>query len=293
MSSTFKRVVVFGKGSKPVPILFTKLMQRYIEMLLTIRNNTEVVPKSNTYIFANPDSQDRWMTGSSVLRKYAHKCGARNPELLTSTRFRKQLATILQLMNFENDEMEQIARFMGHTEKTHKEFYRLTDDVYQTAKVAKVLLLLNVGKGSEFKGKSLEEIEVANDVLECDEEKTTKDEETGNIEEQNEEKEEPQIQVPQVQVPQVQAPQVQAPQVQAPQVQVPQQVLQQVQKPGRVRWDDGEKQMVLKHFKKHIKSKTAPRKQDCLNFIDNHSDKFFVSDWVRIKTLVFNTYRDK
>ncbi|KAJ8945466.1 hypothetical protein NQ314_009218 [Rhamnusium bicolor] len=267
MSSTFKRVVVFCKGSKPVPILFTKLMQRYIEMLLTIRNNTEVVPKSNTYIFANLDSQDRWASGPSVLRKYAHKCGAQNPELLTSTRFRKQLATILQLMNFKNDEMEQIARFMGHTEKTHKEFYRLTDDIYQTAKVAKVLLLLNVGKGSEFKGKSLEEIEVADDVLECQEE-TAEDEETGNIKEQNEEKEEePQIQVSQVQV------------------------LQQVQKRSRVRWDNGEKEMVLKHFKKHIKSKTAPRKQDCLNFIDNHPDKFFVSDWVRIKTLVFNTYR--
>lgn len=124
MSATFKRVVVFGKGSKPVPILFTKLMQRYIDMLLNIRKNTELVPKSNTYVFANPDSQDRWISGPAVLRKYAHKCGAKNPELLTSTRFRKQLATILQLMNFENDEMEQIARFMGHTEKTHKDFYR-------------------------------------------------------------------------------------------------------------------------------------------------------------------------
>lgn len=66
MSATFKRVVVFGKGSKPVPILFTKLMQKYIEMLLSVRKNTEVVPKSNTYVFANPDSKDRWISGPSV-----------------------------------------------------------------------------------------------------------------------------------------------------------------------------------------------------------------------------------
>ncbi|KAG5861908.1 hypothetical protein JTB14_008244 [Gonioctena quinquepunctata] len=33
MSCCLKRVVVFGKGSKPVPILFTKLMQIYIELL--------------------------------------------------------------------------------------------------------------------------------------------------------------------------------------------------------------------------------------------------------------------
>lgn len=44
-------------------------------------------------------------------------------------------------------------------------FYRLTDDVYQTAKVAKVLLLLNAGKGAELKGKHLEDINVNHEEL--------------------------------------------------------------------------------------------------------------------------------
>lgn len=124
MSATFKRVIVFGKGSKPVPILFTKRMQKFVDLILKIRKTTDLVPDSNKYLFANPGSSDRWISGSCVLRKFAFKCGAKNPELLTSTKFRKQIATILQLMNFEKDEMEQIARFMGHTEKTHQEFYR-------------------------------------------------------------------------------------------------------------------------------------------------------------------------
>lgn len=124
MSSCFKRVVVFGKGSKPVAILLTKRMQSYIDLLLKIRKETETVCKQNHYVFANPGSSVKCMSGSYVIRKIAYKCGARNPELLTSTKFRKQIATILQLMNFEKDEMEQIARFMGHTEKTHREFYR-------------------------------------------------------------------------------------------------------------------------------------------------------------------------
>lgn len=38
--------------------------------------------------------------------------------------------------------------------------YRLPMDLYQTAKVSKVLMLLNKGKGSEFKGKSLKELDV-------------------------------------------------------------------------------------------------------------------------------------
>lgn len=124
MSKFFKRVVVLGKGSKPVPILFTKQMQTYIEMLLKIRKEHNIVPKTNKYIFALPESPNRWIPASVVLRKFSKECGAKSPELLTSTKLRKQIATILQLMNFQDDEMEQIARFMGHTEKTHREFYR-------------------------------------------------------------------------------------------------------------------------------------------------------------------------
>lgn len=124
MSHFFKRVVVLGKGSKPVPILFTKKMQTFIDMLLKVRKSTDIVPECNKYLFANPGSYDRWVIGSAVLRKFASRCGAKNPDLLTSGKFRKQIATILQLMNFEQNEMEQVARFMGHTEKTHREFYR-------------------------------------------------------------------------------------------------------------------------------------------------------------------------
>lgn len=98
-------------------------MQKFIEMLINILRTNDIVPKDNKYIFANPNS-DRWVTGSSVLKKFATKCGAKTPELLTSTRFRKKIATILPLMNFENSEMDQIAKFMGHTQKTHLEFYR-------------------------------------------------------------------------------------------------------------------------------------------------------------------------
>lgn len=123
MSTSFKRVVVFGKGSKQVPVLFTKQLQIYTDYLIHIRKTTDIVPKSNKYIFANAGS-DRWMVGGPVIRKFAKNCGAKNPELLTSTKFRKQIATILQIMCLDKDEIQQIAKFLGHTEKTHMEFYR-------------------------------------------------------------------------------------------------------------------------------------------------------------------------
>lgn len=123
LCNTFKRVVVFGKGSKPVPILFTKKNQKYTDMLIKIRRKTNIVPKTNKYIFATSGST-RWISGSAAISKLASECGAKQPKLLTSTRFRKQIATILQLMSFEKDELYQVAKFMGHTEKTHMEFYR-------------------------------------------------------------------------------------------------------------------------------------------------------------------------
>ncbi|XP_050505238.1 uncharacterized protein LOC126883628 [Diabrotica virgifera virgifera] len=149
----YRRFVTGGKGSKPVPILFSFQTQKYISLLLKVRQETNVVPETNPYLFANPDSEDRWMSGANTIRKIAINCGAKHPELLTSTRFRKQIATTLQLLALDDDEMEQIATFMGHTKKTHTEFNRLPQDIYQTAKVAKILLLMEKGKGNRYRGK--------------------------------------------------------------------------------------------------------------------------------------------
>lgn len=124
LTKQFKRVVTGGKGSRPVPILFPKRIQTYIACLLKLRETSDIVPKTNPYIFANPGSTNKWMTGSSVMRRLANNCGAKEPSLLTSTRFRKHIATTLQLMSMQPDEMEQLATFMGHTKKTHNEFYR-------------------------------------------------------------------------------------------------------------------------------------------------------------------------
>ncbi|XP_031358606.1 uncharacterized protein LOC116182225 [Photinus pyralis] len=52
---------------------------------------------------------------------------------------------------------------------THRNSYRLPNDVYQTAKMSKLLLLMEKGEAGQFKGKSLDEIEVdLEDVVDCD-----------------------------------------------------------------------------------------------------------------------------
>ncbi|KAK4882562.1 hypothetical protein RN001_005881 [Aquatica leii] len=58
-------------------------------------------------------------------------------------------------------EMEQFAALMGHTKKTHESYYRLLQGIYQTAKMSKLLLVINKGEGTKYKRKSLEEIELS------------------------------------------------------------------------------------------------------------------------------------
>ncbi|XP_050517458.1 uncharacterized protein LOC126892068 [Diabrotica virgifera virgifera] len=65
--------------------------------------------------------------------------------------------------------MEQFATFMGHTKKTHESYYRLPQDLYQTAKVAKLLIAVNSGQVAKYKGKSLDEITLSDNESLLDE----------------------------------------------------------------------------------------------------------------------------
>ncbi|CAH1114806.1 unnamed protein product [Psylliodes chrysocephalus] len=93
-----------------------------------------------------------------------------NPESITSNKLRKQIATVTQILSLTKEETKQFSKFMGHTEKTHEEFYELPVDVYQTAKVSKLLLMMEKGTiPVEYQGKSLTEINLDINV-ECAEE---------------------------------------------------------------------------------------------------------------------------
>jgi len=66
-----------------------------------------------------------------------------------------------QVLNLKRHELDQIAKFMGHDVRVHREFYRLPADVIQTARVVRVLMSMENGTVAQFRGKSLEEIDVA------------------------------------------------------------------------------------------------------------------------------------
>ncbi|KAG5896595.1 hypothetical protein JTB14_024404 [Gonioctena quinquepunctata] len=152
----FQRVVIRGKRGRGVPVLFSKDVQEHISVLLSVWNKQ--VDDKNPYLFGKPGLVTP-ITGYKVLQSYARASGAKNPSSITCTKLRKHLATS-QLFSLNETEIDQLATFMGHTIGVHKNSYRLPDDLHQTAKISKILLLLESGNLGEYKGKTLDEIDI-------------------------------------------------------------------------------------------------------------------------------------
>ncbi|CAH0563141.1 unnamed protein product [Brassicogethes aeneus] len=258
LSENFKRVVTGGKGSKPIAILFPKKTQDLIQLMLEVR--ADIVHPSNEYLFANLSTKDRWLSGYHVVKKLAEESGTSNKDLFTSTRLRKQIATVLQVSNFSETDMEQFANFMGHTQKTHAEYYRLPQDVYQTAKVSKILMAINKGDSSQFKGKSLNDIKVSeNDLVDSDSD--SDNESLGNI---NSRKTfikkrintlTKDINTSETSMTDNEEMNIPGPSRAKCEDELTKKTL------TRVRWSEDQKSLILKHFENHIKSQNPPKKK--------------------------------
>lgn len=99
---------------------------------------------TNVYLFARPNCQSHYRA-QDCLRLYASQCGAQNPEHLKSTHLRKHVATLLQILNLKNNELDQVADFLGHDIRVHREYYRLPEATIQLAKISKLLMAMEKG----------------------------------------------------------------------------------------------------------------------------------------------------
>ncbi|KAL2085049.1 hypothetical protein ACEWY4_020567 [Coilia grayii] len=154
----FQRLEIRGKRGRKVPVLLTPDMVQSLELLVEKRDECGV-EKDNPYIFSRPRAMT-YFRGSEYINHFAHACGAQHPENLTSTKLRKHIATLSKVLNLSNTELDQLADFLGHDIRIHRQFYRLPEGTLQLAKISKVLMALETGRLFEFKGKSLEDINI-------------------------------------------------------------------------------------------------------------------------------------
>ena len=88
----YKIIRIRGNRHKPVPVLISKEVQKFIDLLMAVRKH--FVPETNPFLFATAEKKNTYMDGYSSLRCLAKACGAEYPEALTSGKLRKHIATI-------------------------------------------------------------------------------------------------------------------------------------------------------------------------------------------------------
>lgn len=133
----YSRILIRGKRNRTVPILLTGELRNCIKILIQFRKNASIRQK-NPYLFALPYSQYGFISACEILRKFSHECNAEDPETLRGTLFRKQLATTCIMFDLKEYEVGDLAKFMGHDDKIHKDHYRqpvLERDLINVAKL--------------------------------------------------------------------------------------------------------------------------------------------------------------
>ena len=158
LCDSFKRIEIRGKKNKMVAILLTREMERAIDLLIKLRHEVKINP-DNPYLFpVSSNGSVKNIRGSDAIRKHVKLCNLKCPESITSTNLRKHVATLSQILNLEKNELEMLARFLGHDLEIHKQYYRLPENALQLAKCGKLMLLMEKGGIGKYHGKSLDEV---------------------------------------------------------------------------------------------------------------------------------------
>lgn len=56
-------------------------------------------------------------------------------------------------------------------------------------------------------------------------------------------------------------------------------------------WTEDQKSIMKKFFKKHINSKTAPKKHEAIELKNKHKSLFKDKTWIQIKVFIYNTFK--
>lgn len=122
----YSRILLRGKKNRTVPILVDKDMVDCLNTIIQYRAEARVHTRNN-YLFGLPGNDkeiERWASACKLMEKYSDLCGAKVPKTLRGTLLRKHVATVCMALNLSNNEVEDLANFMGHAKEIHLRHYR-------------------------------------------------------------------------------------------------------------------------------------------------------------------------
>ena len=137
-----------------VPVIFTEETVSAIKLLVRCRSST-YIDKSNNFLFACGLGKNR-LRGWDTIQGITKKIQLINPKLLTPTRTRKYLSTILQLLDMTESELTWVTNHLGHAKDIHKGWYRQEDSTIELTKIAKVLVAIDNGDSRDVQNKKID-----------------------------------------------------------------------------------------------------------------------------------------
>lgn len=100
------------------------------------------VPSKNPYIFGLPGINKhryRYLRACILMRKFAEECNAISSTTLRGTILRKHIATYCIQLNLNDVQVSDLATFMGHADKIHKQYYRQSQASRDILKISQYL----------------------------------------------------------------------------------------------------------------------------------------------------------
>lgn len=138
VAELFVRFTIRGKLNRTVPVLLNQELTSIINLLVEHRKEAGI-DENNTYLFALPGKPTSHLNACNLLRKFSILCGAKFPARLRGTNLRKHMATYSITLNLNEQQVDDLANYMGHSEKIHKDHYRMPILARDVTAMAKLL----------------------------------------------------------------------------------------------------------------------------------------------------------
>ncbi|XP_036150840.1 uncharacterized protein LOC118648614 [Monomorium pharaonis] len=119
-----------------------RLAKKYVRFVIR-------VPRENPYLFGIPSydkKRYKYLRACNLMRSFSVACGATMSHTLRGTQLRKHIATKCISLNLLEYQVNDLSNHLGHSDKIHKEHYRLpiaSRDILQVSK------LLEYAQGEE------------------------------------------------------------------------------------------------------------------------------------------------
>jgi len=122
IAEKYIRFCIRSKLGRIMPVLLSKDLFESINLILKFRKEVSI---KNPYVFGLPGyNKQRYLRACVLLRKFSKECNAVQSTTLRGTMLQKHVATYCIQLNLNDTDISDLAIFMGHSEKIHKDHYR-------------------------------------------------------------------------------------------------------------------------------------------------------------------------